>query len=610
MKTSVLAALTTATAILAAGMRTEPAGDDDVHGEENTYDLPQGEPLRQDLAKWFRRQEEEILSSLPDEGELPEQMPPIGDSEEMAEHMTPTLEVWWDASGKETMTRLGLDPDNWKVTNPHLKHQIQHQALAFCDSTNQTTSKRLDVALKQLRKSLIEGMVTKGEALPQLRERVSTIFEGMSRSKAAQIAATEASRATHLAQLEADHQSEVVAGVELLLSSGACPLCRKIATEAPRVKLGQSFAVIGSNPVYRQIKSPPLHPHCQCAMVEVLLPEYGGPADVEWSETLDQPQKALTGEQKEYKPPADKEVPQPRPKAKEELKVAPVRKPIADRLKEYTEGDRKVAELAKIKSELAQAEAERKTAQDAFNAAHLAVKAAGSDAEAAKLERAKRFQTLKETGEKLDRLKASERERALEVLRIPPDQRMKIISPKKGEPMDRYTGQLKLEADKGLAWLGEVLAHGPQPSILMTEGKLVPKNKPQRACANYGTIFMVPTSRAHTVVHELGHNVEFQHCLSSAKEFLAHRVGNEAPTQLKKIFPERKYRSDEFGRKDHFDRFMSLNEAYYTGKDYKGYCTEVVSMGLQKLYEDPAGFASKDPEYAKFICGILDGSLR
>ena len=33
-------------------------------------------------------------------------------------------------------------------------------------------------------------------------------------------------------------------------------------------------------------------------------------------------------------------------------------------------------------------------------------------------------------------------------------------------------------------------------------------------------------------------------------------------------------------------------------------------MGLQKLWEDPATFARKDPEYFKLITGILDGSLR
>lgn len=122
----------------------------------------------------------------------------------------------------------------------------------------------------------------------------------MKRWKAEQIAVTEASRAVHLAQIEADRQSGVVAGLELLLSADACELCRRVYNEARRVRLGQAFATIGTNPDYSTIHAPPIHPHCQCSMIEVLKPEYGGPADVQWAPTLDQPQKDLA----KLKPPA------------------------------------------------------------------------------------------------------------------------------------------------------------------------------------------------------------------------------------------------------------------------------------------------------------------
>jgi hypothetical protein len=143
-----------------------------------------------------------------------------------------------------------------------------------------------------------------------LAARVQYVFERLSNSHARMIAATEASRAVHAAQDLADHESEVVAGLELLLSSDACPLCRKIATECKRVQLGQSFATIGNNPHYRNVKYPPLHPHCQCTMIEVLKPEYGGPVAPEWGKTLDQPQKGLGDK---YTPPAGKPVPKPEP---------------------------------------------------------------------------------------------------------------------------------------------------------------------------------------------------------------------------------------------------------------------------------------------------------
>lgn len=33
--------------------------------------------------------------------------------------------------------------------------------------------------------------------------------------------------------------------------------------------------------------------------------------------------------------------------------------------------------------------------------------------------------------------------------------------------------------------------------------------------------------------------------------------------------------------------------------------TEIVSMGVEKLYTDPMGFAKRDPEYFQFVCHIL-----
>ncbi len=65
----------------------------------------------------------------------------------------------------------------------------------------------------------------------------------------------------------------------------------------------------------------------------------------------------------------------------------------------------------------------------------------------------------------------------------------------------------------------------------------------------------------------------------------------------------------EKGRKDNFDKaFPDPAEHYYIGKNYNN-ASEVLSMGLQKMYRDPINFAKQDPEYFKFVLGICDGSL-
>ena len=48
----------------------------------------------------------------------------------------------------------------------------------------------------------------------------------------------------------------------------------------------------------------------------------------------------------------------------------------------------------------------------------------------------------------------------------------------------------------------------------------------------------------------------------------------------------------------------------YSGRVYadsldEAHATEVLTMGLQRLYEDPVGFAKKDPDYFKFILSVL-----
>lgn len=286
-------------------------------GEDNTYGLPEGQPIAKELRHWLKLQRLAVLAAIPDQA-LPDAFPDLaGDdwTDPMKTAMAPLLGVYYDEAGKATYERLGLDPDEWRVTNPHLERQIEQQALAFCQSTNESTSKRLDVALRDLRHQLAIGLVEEGESVRELTNRVKYVFEHLSTSHARMIAATEASRAYHAAELTADRESEVVAGLELLLSSDACPLCRKIATECKRVRLGESFATIGDNPHYRDIRHPPLHPHCQCTIIEVLKPEYGGPENPDWGTTLIQPQIGLNDQ---YKPPPGKTEPKPEPEKKAE----------------------------------------------------------------------------------------------------------------------------------------------------------------------------------------------------------------------------------------------------------------------------------------------------
>lgn len=251
---------------------------------ENTYGLPDGDDLRAELQRWFRDQAEQVLASIPPQmATLPAEFVAIASADErLAEPMTPLIAAYWQRSGEDTLGRIagetGLDPASlgdgpWQVTNPHLAAEIRHSTLAFCEATNRTTHLDLTEALQRLREQLHAGLVEQGDSVDRLRKRVQEIFQGAERFRARRIAITEASRAVHLAQLRAAVESGVVAGKRLLLSGDACPLCKRVHDEQPAggFPLDGNFAVIGNNPTYRYVKTPPIHPGCRCAMVEVLM---------------------------------------------------------------------------------------------------------------------------------------------------------------------------------------------------------------------------------------------------------------------------------------------------------------------------------------------------
>lgn len=277
------------------GQRREMPPRAEGHSEENTYGLPDGEPIASELKIWFSQQLTEVLGSIPPEMvEPPRFFPPLTDYDDpMAAAMTPLISAYWKESGDQTLGRLeaatGLDLGTWEVVNPFTREKIHQAAMAFCKVTNRTTSLHLNDALDKLRSELVEGIVDKGDTLVQLRKRVNGVFDHAEKWRAQRIAASEASRAVHQAQLAADMESGVVAGSEWLLSGDACPYCMEVAERAKQVPLGQAFAIIGHNPDYSVVHAPPLHPLCQCSMLEVLMPEYGGPELPQWALTVIQP---------------------------------------------------------------------------------------------------------------------------------------------------------------------------------------------------------------------------------------------------------------------------------------------------------------------------------
>lgn len=113
-----------------------------------------------------------------------------------------------------------------------------------------------------------------------------------------------------------------------------------------------------------------------------------------------------------------------------------------------------------------------------------------------------------------------------------------------------------------------------------------------------------------TMVHELGHVLEMSKpgLRRMTREFVAYRTKDEKPTNLAEKFPAGNFGPDEVGKKDKFDQaFGGSNSAtaYYVGKTYSDGDTEIMSMGMEKLFADPARLVMSDPEFFGFLVKAL-----
>lgn len=108
-----------------------------------------------------------------------------------------------------------------------------------------------------------------------------------------------------------------------------------------------------------------------------------------------------------------------------------------------------------------------------------------------------------------------------------------------------------------------------------------------------------------TLVHELGHHLEHKKpgAADLSIQFLEYRLAGEQQVSLKEKFPQMNFSINETGAKDQFEKVFGQMSAYYAGQRYKSNIlpTELLSMGFEQLYKNPARMAIKDPEMFLFL---------
>lgn len=141
-----------------------------------------------------------------------------------------------------------------------------------------------------------------------------------------------------------------------------------------------------------------------------------------------------------------------------------------------------------------------------------------------------------------------------------------------------------------------------------------------RACSGarasqYGsTISVTKNEKIGTLIHETMHNVEEHNpeVLMNSLAFAESRTQGEKQLSLRKITGA-SYRADEHCKKDKFfnpycgkiyDAFGGKKKSYLVAN-----ASEVMSMGVQKLFTDPINFIESDREYFDFVIANLRGTL-
>jgi hypothetical protein len=198
-------------------------------------------------------------------------------------------------------------------------------------------------------------------------------------------------------------------------------------------------------------------------------------------------------------------------------------------------------------------------------------------------------------------------------------------------------GQVRLENDAKTARVLPTLANyqeGAEIAQRYTAAKYLPKvslgyTPDGRAFYSNGLLALTPTKEARVIAHEITHGTEIQNGLvKKSAAFLKSRRGKgEKPQALGKLMGQGRSLSEIVFE----DEFAKRGGMHYSGRLYfpgvtKGawrkrwkeklkvdedaafeelFATEILTMGIERLHDDPVGFAKLDPEYFEFVIQTL-----
>lgn len=281
---------------------------------------------------------------------------------------------------------------------------------------------------------------------------------------------------------------------------------------------------------------------------------------------------------------------------------------ITAKLDAYEAGDRKVAALRELGAYAAVKQARvdhvnKLYAETEAAALRYAEAAYGGPEHLAALDELRSLRvSLGDARYFAERATAANREAALAVLKAehPMEFRVNVHNSVAADARESVT--------KAMDFLGSIVGKGTHDAPVEVTVRRPGSRGAGRAYYEEGAVRLHKDSGVETAAHEIGHLLEDKvpGWLDAARAFLGKRTMGEPFVPLRET--DAAYTADEYGRKDRFEEVFG-DDAMYVGKYYHD-GTEITSMGLEQLMADPAGFAHKDPEFAKFLIGLLHGHIR
>lgn len=137
--------------------------------------------------------------------------------------------------------------------------------------------------------------------------------------------------------------------------------------------------------------------------------------------------------------------------------------------------------------------------------------------------------------------------------------------------------------------------------------KAIPLSKEQRAFyrPSERTLFQDIGDEVKTTVHELSHWLELTApgARDKAVAFWKQRTQGEPDVKLADLFPGLSFKPDEMTKVDQF-LHPYMGKVYYNSNG-QIVGTEILSMGIEEMWIDPAGFAKRDPDHFDFVYELL-----